>query len=849
MNSLRHHTICTLAELVQILRPIALTDLSSNEVAIQRVLTDSRSLIESCGTIFFALRTPTGDGHLYIEELYRQGIRLFAIEQELAPYKASYPEATFLQVGHTLSALQSLAQAYRQKFTYPLIGITGSNGKTIVKEMLASLLHNAFPKLSRSPGSYNSQLGVALSLLELTEEAGLGLIEAGISAPNEMQRLSSMIAPDYVVLTHLGSAHQNNFTSREARTREKLQLALGKELKHIYASYDDREATQAISELGLNNKLISYSLMEHPEALLKASYETHSTQTLLHLELKGKCYEVLAPFGDRANIENLLLSLTLVAHLTPYIWLDALALVPQLRPIEMRLELQASNGKATLINDSYSCDVDSLEIALDFMRRRASVGKTSTRLGIILSDIDQATTADYQGKLHDLLKRYDIRQVYTIGQLSEALPCTGFEHRKHYASVELLLADTPTLRLATSSSFLLIKGARRFGFERIVRNLSKREHQTQLEVNLTALKHNLNYYRGLLPPSHPIICMIKADAYGLGAYEIAKTLEENHAHALAVALVDEGKELRHKGITLPIIVMNPELSSLETLLRYQLDLEVYSPELLEALLASNIPHSYQPHVHLKVETGMHRLGLSEEAIPTIAKLYHQAEGRIKLSAFSHLAVADDLEQEAFTHQQAERLKHFGLQLERAIRELMPTLPKAWHIPLHLLNTAGIERFAELYPLDGVRLGIGLYGYDPLGGNALEPVASLSTTILQIKEVAPLQGIGYGLGGVCTHTRRIAILPIGYADGLPRRLSHEAWQVALHGKLCPIVGRICMDICMIDISDIPEAVVGDRVNIFGGVGTPLEAMAEASDTITYEILTGISPRVPRLYLKE
>lgn len=824
---------------------------------VSQVLTDSRSWTTSEGAVFFAIKTSSGDGHRYISELYSRGVRVFVVEDDVASIVQGASDAVVIQVTDTLEALQQLAIWHREHIEVervgplPIIGITGSNGKTIVKEMLYQLLSGSYHHITRSPGSYNSQLGVPLSVLQLSRESELALFEAGISHSGEMERLTSVIAPDYVVITHIGQAHSHNFVSASQLMQEKLKLAQGGRTRRIITSLMDEPLLQETEALGLMPLVVGYSVgsTASRRGLIHADYCYEGEGMHLWLHYRDERYEVDAPFSDEASLHNLLLALTTIASVAPHGWHNALGRIASLAPMAMRLELQASQRRATIINDSYSCDMDSLGIALDFMYRRARLGKHEGRMAVVLSDVDQfGTDAQAYSALSLVLERYDVHRVYAIG--SGIAQLAGLEHQLSMAcftSVEDFLNSSEAEEAISEYDYLLIKGGRRFGFERIVGALSRREHQTQLEINLQALRSNLAYYRSLLPIGHPITCMIKADAYGLGAYEVARSLEESHVSRLAVALVDEGKMLRERGIRTPIIVMNPEINSLETLLRYRLDMEIYSTELMERVLRLGHKLGHYPALHLKVETGMHRLGLSLEDIPRVAELFElYADGALEINIFSHLAVADMPDMDSFTYRQAERLRAFEADLRAEINRCSQQHKRERPFAMHLLNTAGIERFASVLPLDGVRLGIGLYGDSPTGSRSIEPVASLSTTILQTKSVAPNCGIGYGQTDVKATPRRIAILPIGYADGLPRRLSNGRWSMLLRGKLCPIVGRICMDICMIDITDVPEAQVGDKVMVFGDGEVSLQKLATMADTISYEILTGISPRVPRLY---
>lgn len=818
---------------------------------VYRILTDSRSLVETDGTLFVALTTSAGDGHRYIEELYARGVRTFVVERGGANWLERYPEGTFCQVPSSLMALQTLAVYYRRALEteglHTIVGITGSNGKTIVKEMLSSLLLPHYPRLGRSPGSYNSQLGVPLSILALRQGTELALLEAGISLPDEMERLAEMIRPTHVILTNIGSAHGENFTSADELAREKLQLALRPEVQKVIVSADDDRLARLIAGYGLEHKVVSYSLTDRKADLTaRYTYEGRGIRVALTTDREQT---FILPESDTASLHNALLSLTTLYALLGEVPETALARLGTLAPMQMRLELKESRSGTTIINDSYSCDLESMTIALDFMRRRAALDGHGTGLTAILSDIEGSALAPeaLYAELGRLLVSYGIGRVYAVGAMigqysrSWEIPVTT------YLTAEALLSDATAVDEILRQPYLLVKGARRFGFETIVRALSMREHQTQLEVNLSALRSNLAYYRSLLPAQHRIICMIKADAYGLGAYEVARVLQDAGVDYLAVAVADEGKALRRRGITSPIIVMNPELGSLDTLHTYGLDLEVYSLEMLRAVVDYQRRHGTELGIHLKVDTSMHRLGFAPEEADAVAELFVQAQGQLRLSAFSHLAVADVPEEDAFTHGQAQRLKAFCMDLCEAVQRISAGKLTLESLPMHLLNTAGIERFASSYAYDAVRLGIGLYGSSPMGRTEVQPVAQLTTTILQTKWIAVGETVGYGRAFRAERPTRIAILPIGYADGLSRRLGCGSWSMLVGGVLCPIVGRVCMDTCMLDITDVPSASEGDRVIVFGSEEASLDSMAHALGTITYEVLTSISPRVARVYV--
>lgn len=819
-----------------------------------RVLTDSRSLVEAEGTLFFALTTGAGDGHRYIDNLYSRGVRAFVVEHSGSHYLAHYPDASFCQVQSSLHALQALARGHRQRLEdaqlREVIGITGSNGKTIVKEMLSTLLRPYYPKLGRSPGSYNSQIGVPLSLLSLSCDTDLALLEAGISRPGEMEVLAEMIRPTVVLLTNVGSAHSQNFAGIDALVAEKLRLAVAPEVRQIVCCVDDERVMSHIARLGLLHKVCGYSLNAR-QAYVSAHYRYEGHGLCLTLHIEDRTYTVHLSQNDTASLHNTLVSLTTIASLLGGHLPEAmLSQLNQIAPLQMRLELLESRTGTTIINDSYSCDLEAMTVALDFARRRATLDEQGGEVSAVLSDIEgsELSSEELYARLGQLLARYGVAHVYAIGEHISRHSADWQCEVRAFASVEHLLDSEDAVKGLLSHPYLLVKGARRFGFERIVRMLSMREHQTQLEVNLSSLRANLAHYRALLPPAHRIICMIKAEAYGLGAYEIARVLQESGVDCLAVAVADEGKALRRRGITTPIIVMNPDLNSLDTLATYALDLEVYSIEMLRAVIDYQQRHATSLGIHLKVDTAMHRLGLSPSDVEEVAHLYIHAGGRLRLSVFSHLAAADMPEQDDFTHEQAARLDTFCRDLTLVVQRLSEGAIRLESLPRHLLNTAGIERFASLYAYDAVRLGIGLYGESPMMLPQIEPVARLTTTILQTKWIGVGETVGYGRAFCATRPTRIGILPIGYADGLSRQLGGGVWHVTVHGVPCPIIGRVCMDTCMIDLTDVPPAVEGDRVTIFGEGGLSLRAMANVLDTISYEILTRLSPRVVRVYLR-
>lgn len=766
---------------------LALEQHSPKTYYIDHIAIDSRSANLGRHVAFISLLSSSGDGHQYIAQAYAAGVRTFIISKEID--RANYPDACWIRVADTLLSLQSYAQARRQASPARVVAITGSNGKTVLKEMLYSLLYRDVKGLYRSPGSYNSQIGVALSLIAMDEHTSLAIIEAGISQPDEMARLEAMIKPDDVLITNIGTAHLENFPSQEDLTAEKMLLC--KDAKSII----------------------------------------HTPEEDTYTELMA-----LAPFVDRANRHNLRLAIAYIQAHFPHIFPKLAEYITELRPIEMRLEVKENGLGRTLINDSYSNDLESLEIALEAQHRLG--GKA-----VVLSPIEQSPLSpEEQGqRIIQLLNTYQVERAYLVGWSLGSLTY-GALSIVEATSVDVLLTQHRDSLLREHA--LLVKGARRYRLEQLIQSLSKREHATSLEVNLSVMQRNLAFYRSLLPHDAALICMIKADAYGLGALEIARSLETAQVSYLAVAVADEGKHLRQAGIQKPIIVMNPAPDSLDTLIRYNLGAEVYSMDMLR-IFAEQTANEEYPHLHLKVDSGMHRLGFRLEDIPEIVEVMRHYQIRLE-TVFSHLAGADEARLDNFTHSQAKYLLNF-------YNELMTTLQQRTdynqHYPrLHLLNTAGLERFSHEYAFDGGRLGIGLYGYSPSGRKEVQSVAQLKTRILQVKTIPAGEPIGYGCRASFDEEKLIAIIPIGYADGLHRRYGNGRWSVNIKGVLCPIVGNVCMDACMIDVTNTC-AQAGDEVIVFGDNLTPILQMAEVGDTIPYEILTSISPRVARVYLKE
>lgn len=801
-----------------------------HEATISILLTDSRRLSFPETTLFFALPTKTNDGHRYVQDLYKLRVRNFVVSRMLPEFE-SMTDANFLLVKDTLRALQKLATHHRKRFSIPVIGITGSNGKTVVKEFLYQLLHNEFD-IVRSPRSYNSQIGVPLSVWEMNEKNTLGIFEAGISQPDEMEYLQPIIAPTIGVLTSIGEAHQENFISLNQKCQEKLTLFTDSEA--IIYDGDNAFIANAIESACLSHKAIAWSRTDTEAPLYIESIEKRADDTIIRCTLLGFDKTYVIPFTDDASIENVIHCLAVMLYLKPTSVNDE-AKFAHLEPVEMRLDVKEGINNCLLINDTYNSDINSLDIALDFQQSR-KVGK-DLKSTLILSDILQTGTLpkSLYKKVVDLIERKKVNRLIGIGRdLKEYASLFPEKLEKEFYQTTDEFIASPSIR-KFQNELILLKGSRHFHFERISELLEKKVHETILEVNLSAIVHNFNVYRSKLKPETKMVCMVKASGYGVGSYELAKTLQEHHCDYLAVAVADEGAALRKEGITIPIIVMNPEFSSFNTLFEYNLEPEVYSFRLLNAMIRETERRGIIAYpVHVKIDTGMHRLGFQpEEVVALCERLKTQSGVRVR-SVFSHLVGSDSYVFDDFTHEQIEKFQHAAAALEEGLEH---------KVIKHILNTGGIERFTE-YQMDMVRLGIGLYGVSASGMAGLQTVSTLKTTILQIQHVPAGDSIGYSRRSYVDRDSRIAIIPIGYADGLDRHFSNGHGEVVVRGKRCPIIGNICMDACMVDVTDC-DAEEGDSVIVFGKE-LPVEELSDRLKTIPYEILTSVSPRVKRIY---
>ena len=804
------------------------------EARIDWLLTDSRSLAFPETTLFFALRTPVGDGHKYIPDLYRRGVRNFVVGTVPENYETDYPDANFLRVLSPLKALQRLAERHREEYVLPVIGITGSNGKTVVKEWIYQLLMLSM-NVTRSPRSYNSQVGVPLSVWLLDERSRIGVFEAGISQPGEMQALRAIIQPTIGVMTNIGPAHQENFSTIQEKCHEKLLLF--KDAKVLIYNADEAVVAESVHDFGFGGQLFGWSRKdENATVFVRAIEPTEDGKTRIAYFFNGTAAEYTLPFADEASIQNSITALCVCLYLglTPA---DIARRMALLEPVAMRLEVVQGVRGCTLINDAYNSDAAALDIALDFMNRRAKEQAAKGRT-LILSDIFQTgiPAEELYAKVADMLKSRGVERLIGVGPAISAAH-TLFPIKKSFYPTSEALLESGELD-AIHDEIILLKGARNFGFEQIAKALSLRVHETTLDVNLEAIAENLHFYRSFMKPETKLTCMVKASAYGAGSVEIAKTLQERGVDYLAVAVADEGAELRRAGITAGIIVMNPEMSAFGTLFEYELEPEIYSFNLLDALIRAARRQGITDFpVHLKLDTGMHRLGFNPKTdIPVlIDRLSHQ-RALIPRSVFSHFVGADS---DGFDDFSEKQFKLF----DEASRTLQAAFPHK--ILRHICNSAGIERFPERH-LDMVRLGLGLYGIDPIDNRVLHNVATLRTTILQIRDVPAGDSIGYSRKTVLDRPSRIAAIPIGYADGLNRHLGNRRGYCLVNGQKADYVGNICMDVCMIDVTDIPCR-EGDSVEIFGDA-LPVTVLSDLLGTIPYEVLTSVSNRVKRVYFQ-
>jgi Alr-MurF fusion protein len=809
---------------------------SGNEIRF--LLTDSRRLVFPQSAVFFALKTSKNDGHNYIGELIEKGVACFVVSR-LPENQQWLQKAAFILTENTLGALQNLVAAHRKQFNIPVIGITGSNGKTIVKEWLSQLLAERF-FVVKNPRSYNSQTGVPLSVWQMDHFHEMGIFEAGISQPGEMEKLERIIRPEHGIFTNIGPAHDEGFPSRENKILEKLKLFTSSRL--LVYRCDNALIDENIRNWAQNHKDLKLfrwgSSSDAHMQLLDVEYNDNNTW--VEVSVAGKVRQYTLPFTDDASLEN-------VMHCIAYLHCCGFAdgalseKLLQLQPVAMRLQLRQGINNCTLIDDAYNSDVLSLGVALDFLNTQV---KQREKI-LILSDILQAgvSASRLYADVAELIKAKNITNLIGIGpDISSG--GSGFKglNARFFQSTEDFLRDYDPALFRDQG--ILLKGARDFGFERISNKLQFKDHQTVLEIDLDALVHNLNVYKSMLKPGVKIAAMVKAFSYGSGSYEIAGVLQYHQADYLAVAFADEGKELRNAGITMPIMVLNPELHNLDILFRYRLEPEVYSTELLQRIIQAAETWKEQllqnPFpVHVKLDTGMHRLGFLENEMDEMLAVLSSTTRLRVASVFSHLAASDLPQHDDFTSSQLDIFDRMCSRIENRL---------GYPFLKHVANSAAISRFPHAQ-YDMVRLGIGMYGVD---GNKdvealLQNVNTFKSVISQIKTVPAGETVGYNRAGHLSRESRIGIVPVGYADGLSRRLSNGRGYLLVNGQQAPILGNISMDMCTLDLTGI-KAEAGDEVIIFGKE-LPVTLLAEKLETIPYEIFSGIAARVKRVYFQE
>jgi len=806
----------------------------NSQEPVRDLLIDSRRLASPAQSLFFAIVSKRNDGHKYILDLYEKGVRNFVVSSEPENLLLCY-DANFVLVKNTLHALQNLCAAHRRQFKIPVIGITGSNGKTIVKEWLYQLMFED-KNIVRSPKSYNSQIGVPLSVWQMSPSNDLAIFEAGISEPDEMDRLQMMIQPTIGIFTNVGHAHDENFINLNQKVGEKLKLFT--KVETLIYSTDHNELHERLLKTGLIDLIGTFTWSRKNKAnLLIRSTKVEKRNTRITGEYNGKEIEIIIPFTDEASVENAIHCWTTLL----YLGYDNDTIAPRmltLSTIAMRLEMKEGINNCSLINDTYSSDIDSLSIALDFLQQQ----KQHRKKTVILSDILQSGRSDNHlyGEIAELLVHKDVNHIIGIGK-SISRQASLFPMEKTFFDSTDAFLETYAFS-SFSNETILLKGARIFEFERISEALQQKTHETVLEINLDALVYNLNYFRAKLEPGVKLMAMVKAFSYGSGSFEIANILQFHRVDYLTVAYADEGVELRKAGITLPLMVMNPDEQSFDSMLKYCLEPEIFSFRTLEMLEASLGRRTHQDApmpVHLKLDTGMHRLGFDASEIDELIRRIKSNSMLQVCSVFSHLATSDMPEFDDFTRQQID-----------LFRQMSDRLIQAFDYPIlrHILNSSGISRFPEA-GFDMVRLGIGLYGIGSTEQeqSQLQNVSTLRSSISQIKLVNAGESVSYGRHWIAEKETRIAVVPIGYADGLSRRLSNGRGHLLVNNCLAPIIGSVCMDMCMIDLTGI-DAKEGDDVIVFGKE-LPLTRLAQELETIPYEILTGVSRRVKRVYFQE
>ena len=796
---------------------------------VSELVFDSRKLSFSAKTLFFAIKTAKNDGHLYISELIKQKVKNFIVSENLDSYK-DY-NANFYQVENPVLAMQQIAAEHRKKFNYPVVGITGSNGKTIVKEWLSTILSKKYSVI-KSPNSYNSQIGVPLSVWQMNDTYNFGIFEAGISQKNEMAQLEAVIKPNIGILTNIGNAHSGFFENDKEKLLEKLQLF--KNAATIIYSNDCQLIKYTLNHENFSHlQKISWG-KDSGSYYRIVSQKQLQNSTIVEFSHTTEWLEI--PFTDAASIENILHISALLMFLG-YSLSGISKQLHALSPLSMRMEIKEAQNHSIVINDTYSLDVNSLRIALDFLSTQTQYAKKT----LIISDFEQVNWGENEYlKLSKLFENYNITKMVVVG--NEMRKWHGFfpvVEKHFYATTNELISHLEDVNIRDEA--VLIKGARSFRFERVVQALQLKTHQTTLQVDLAAIIQNLHFFKKLLHPETKVMAMVKAMSYGLGDAELINELCYHQVDYLAVAYTDEGIALRQRNIARPIIVLGAEAAGFDLMIRYHLEPEIFNLFYLRELIKTlqNYPEVKNFPIHIKVDTGMHRLGFDEVETDEMLKLVNSCSQLKIASVFTHLAAAEDAKEDIFTQNQIEKYKSFCKKIETQIS--YPYLK-------HVSNTAGMIRFPEAQ-FDMVRLGLGLYGYSPVAEiqAQLQPVINLSSVITQIKKIKKGETVGYNRTFTAEEDMQIAIVPVGYADGFPKELSNGIGYMLVHHKKCPIVGKVCMDMTMIDVTGL-DVSIGDEVIIYNAENS-LDKIGAIIGKIPYELLTAISKRVPRIYVRE
>lgn len=824
------------------------TETSYTDTEVQELIIDTRKITNAAHALFFALKGALRDGHQFIRAAYERGIRLFVVSDNID--QDQFPDALFLEVTDVLEALQIIGAHHRAGFDYPVIGITGSNGKTIVKEWLYDLLAQCSPYNEqagpvRSPKSYNSQIGIPLSTWLMQPNNTIGIFEAGISKPGEMEKAEAIIRPDIGIFTNIGDAHNEGFENITEKIREKLKL-FSHTRQLIYCKDQERLHKEISDWLPVRNAgaadpltCFTWSVSQEADLSIR-SVVTNDTVTHIEADYRAEQISIEIPYTDKAYIENAIhcWACLLLLDITPQ---HISELMRNLQPVAMRLQLVEGVNNCTIINDTYNSDYTSLKIALDFLNQQ----KGQQKKVLILSDI-QEVRQDKEGfyaKVAQLIAQKGIDELIAIGPKWTAhqhlfAQYNHFE-QSFYKDTRAFLDQFQVKQF--NNVTILLKGARSFEFEKIESLLEAKTHKTVLEVDLSAIQNNLRVYQSMLQPGVKLMAMVKAFAYGTGSVEIANVLQYEGIDYLTVAYLDEGIALRKAGITLPIMVMSPEFGAFEQMINWKIEPEIFSMQSLETFIkAAELMETDAYPIHIKLDTGMHRLGFNEPDIPQLIKILHQTRAIAVQSIFSHLAGSDAASFDEFTQQQAAAYQRMSSAL---IAEL-PNQPIR-----HICNTSAISRFPELQ-FDMVRMGIGMYGVDPNPEvqKRLQNVATLKTTIAQVREIKAGETVGYSRRGMLMEDSRIATVSIGYADGYFRDFGNGVGHMLVNGKPAATLGSVCMDMCMLNVTNIPEVKAGDRVTVFGA-DLPVTTLAEWAGTIPYEIITSVSQRVKRIYTNE